>query len=139
MRNEGALLILPVLIHNSNKYDIVDEKTGVKNEGISLTYTMLGEAENTPERKGNEPVKGTIPVAQNLELKAVPGYYQMQFTMGTVKNAQGRASAALKPVAIRFVAPFAGFADLPDTGKLPLPNGAGVATTPANPGGRVAA
>lgn len=128
-------MIFPVLITHSVEYSITEN--GKTNEGVSVDYLMCGEPENTPSAKGISSVKGSLPLAQRLELRAVPGYYNMEFTMSSSKNAQGRVSPSLKPKGIVFIEPVR----LEPAGKASAPSSVGVvvSTSPANSGGRVAA
>jgi hypothetical protein len=97
---------LRVLVLHSQVYSMPDERNpGAKNEGVSLSYLMPDEAEDSPDRKGVEVQKGSVPILQQSALRTVPGFYDVEFKMSSVTNKQGNRVPGLKPVSLTYASP----------------------------------
>lgn len=89
-----------IFLIGATKYSMMDEKTGVINEGISISYVMSPDMAPKADRDqhGYRVVKGSIPTLNLKELTAVPAFYEAEFDIRP--NSSGKAE--LRPTSVKF-------------------------------------
>ena len=93
-----------VLLLRSQAYQMQGED-GKPVEGLKLAYIADGRATDKPDAKGFKVMTGNAPLAQKAALVAVPGFYDVDFDMGSLKNARGQEVPTLIPTYLSFIGP----------------------------------
>lgn len=73
-----------IILLYASKYSIVDEKTGVINDGVTCNYyfnTDLHAEDNQNGSKGTRPAKGSLPISLFNKIVSAPGLYDAEFEM----------------------------------------------------------
>lgn len=83
------------IVLSTSPYSVIDEKTGVLNEGISIHYLMSDNLNPNDDGKlrGFRPCKEALGVDKSIKIFAVPALYECDFTFAT--NANGKAQMKL--------------------------------------------
>lgn len=75
---------MEIILLYAGQYEIVDEKTGVVNRGITCSYyfnTVLSAEDNTNGTKGTCPAKGTLDFLLMSKIVKAPALYNATFDM----------------------------------------------------------
>lgn len=73
-----------IILLYASQYSIVDEKTGVINQGVTCNYyfnTDLHAEDNQNGSKGTRPAKGTLPASLFGKIVSAPALYDASFEM----------------------------------------------------------
>ena len=77
------------IVTYANTWDMTDEKTGQRRQGISLEYLMsdtMNRIENDDGSKGYKHCKESVPVECSKNIKEVPAMYELIYRMAVQKG-----------------------------------------------------
>ena len=90
-----------ILLMSANPYSIVDDRTGVVNEGISIAYCMTPDMLPHAEESGFQGyrvLKGSIPKGDMTKFVQTPGFYEAEFAV----KPDSSGKAVLKPISLEY-------------------------------------
>lgn len=77
-------MVTQIILLYAGRYEIVDERTGVVNRGVTCNYyfnTNLKAEDNANGTKGTRPAKGSIDYELMTKIVAAPAIYNAKFEM----------------------------------------------------------